>query len=187
MTALDAPRPAPPITETERQRATQRLCDAYGEGRLDEVELDERLSAALAARTRRELSGSLAGLPAISRQVLATRTGQIAGGLAHLSGLFTWILGPLLFHLMGSRGSSARAEAAKAFNFQLIAGPLFLVVAIAAPQLLPDWIAALTVLGTWLGWACLTVVGGARAFSGQPFRNPVTRIVPWEALDTRGR
>ena len=60
----------PPLTSTmrvsaqERDETVQRLQTAFVEGRLNDEEFDERVRAALAARTRVELERLLADLPA---------------------------------------------------------------------------------------------------------------------------
>ncbi len=61
-------RPGPvPVTrasDRERDAATQRLQQAFAEGRLDDAEFDERMRTALSARTRADLDQLLADLPA---------------------------------------------------------------------------------------------------------------------------
>jgi hypothetical protein len=49
----------------ERDEAVQRLQIAFAEGRLNDEEFDERMRAALAARTRAELKQLLADLPTV--------------------------------------------------------------------------------------------------------------------------
>lgn len=53
----------PPVGEDDRDRALQRLHEAYGGGRLSDEELDERLHDVLTATTRGELVSALASLP----------------------------------------------------------------------------------------------------------------------------
>lgn len=184
------PLPSLRVSDADRHRATEALKDAYCEGRIDEVDLDHRLALALVARTRGDLQASLRGL-AIRPRPLGThpdsRPGTVGGGLAHLSGLFTWILGPLLVHALSAPGGAARREAARAFNFQLVSSIAFVLTVVAGGILLPEAVVAALVGLGWLGWATLTVVGGARVLSGQPWVNPVLRVVRWEALDSRGR
>src|SRR5580704_15459146 len=69
--ASPPPRPAPPAiddrirtSDTDRDRATARLRDHYAEGRLTHAELDERMTAALTARTFGDLRKIMADLPA---------------------------------------------------------------------------------------------------------------------------
>jgi hypothetical protein len=60
------PAPAAPAiraSDRERDAAVQQLQAAFAEGRLDDQEFDQRMRAALVARTRAELDGVLADLP----------------------------------------------------------------------------------------------------------------------------
>lgn len=56
--------PAVRASDQERDAATHRLQDAFAEGRLDDAEFDVRMRSALSARTRADLDGLLADLPA---------------------------------------------------------------------------------------------------------------------------
>jgi hypothetical protein len=51
-------------SDRERDAVVQRVQDAFAEGRLDDVEFDERTRAALTARTHADLDALLADLPA---------------------------------------------------------------------------------------------------------------------------
>ena len=51
-------------SDRERDAVVARLQTAFGEGRLDDVEFDARMRAALGARTRGELAAFVADLPA---------------------------------------------------------------------------------------------------------------------------
>ena len=51
-------------SDADRERATARLCDHYAEGRLTRAELDERVMAALSAKTAGDLRRVMADLPA---------------------------------------------------------------------------------------------------------------------------
>jgi hypothetical protein len=64
--AAGASSAAPAIRASDRERdaATGRLQDAFAEGRLDDAEFDARMRSALSARTRADLDGLLADLPA---------------------------------------------------------------------------------------------------------------------------
>lgn len=179
------------VGDVERSRAEALLQDAYCTGRLDEVELDQRLGMVLAAQTRRDLNAGVAGLPArlTAPQPVVARSPQATalGGVAHLSGLVSWIFGPLFAYAVATPGTPARREAAKAFNFQMVAGLACIVTAIVGGFVLPEAAFGVVMMLGWLGWLILTIMGGARALSGQPFTNPVTRIVRLEALRTDGR
>lgn len=56
-------------SDADRDRAVQRLEDAFSEGRLTSAELDERTGRALAARTLGELDGVLEGLPGLTEPI----------------------------------------------------------------------------------------------------------------------
>lgn len=53
------------VGDAERDRVTELLAEHHAAGRLTAIELDERLTAALAARTRDDLVAPLADLPAV--------------------------------------------------------------------------------------------------------------------------
>jgi hypothetical protein len=56
--------PALRASDRERDAVATRLQDAFAEGRLDDTEFDQRMRAALTARTRADLDSLLADLPA---------------------------------------------------------------------------------------------------------------------------
>jgi hypothetical protein len=56
--------PALRASDRERDAVVQRVQQAFAEGRLDDTEFDERMRAALTARTRADLDALLADLPA---------------------------------------------------------------------------------------------------------------------------
>ena len=68
--------PAVRASDRERDAATGRLQDAFAEGRLDDAEFDARMRSALSARTRADLDGLLADLPAAGP---ATGQAAVAG------------------------------------------------------------------------------------------------------------
>ncbi len=181
------------VNDAERARAESLLSDAYAAGRLNEVELDQRLGMVLQAQTRRELNAAVVGLPRTPPASWAAPVvprhpeASVMGGLAHLSGLVSWIFGPLLLHALAMPGTVARREAARAFNFQFVAGLACMVVAVVAGVLLPESLMGVIMTLGWVGWLGLTVFGGARALAGQAWRNPVTRAVPLRVLDETGR
>jgi hypothetical protein len=71
--------PAIRASDQEREAALQRLQGAFAEGRIDDQEFDERMRAALVARTRAELDHVLADLPRSGG--LATMQVQSSGRL----------------------------------------------------------------------------------------------------------
>ena len=71
MTATDGDSGTPEVqgatraSDRERDAVAQRVQDAFAEGRLDDTEFDERMRAALTARTHADLDVVLADLPAV--------------------------------------------------------------------------------------------------------------------------
>ena len=74
---------SPRASNADRDAAVTRLQDAFGDGRLDDTEFDERMRAALTAKTHADLDMLLSDLPArglgATAPVAATRTGRGAG------------------------------------------------------------------------------------------------------------
>ncbi len=180
-----------PVTAQDRERALGYLQQAYAEQRLTEWELDQRIEMVLQARTRREMNRAFDGLariPVGTGAVLMARRasgqpGPVArtgSALAHLSGLGTWVFGPAVFYAATPRHSHTHREAAKAFNFQLVMGVLAGLVGMLTSVLGAGELAM--PVGA-LVWLVLTVVGGARAASGEDWTNPVSRVVPFKLLD----
>jgi uncharacterized Tic20 family protein len=186
-----------PVTEDQRDRAEHWLQEAYADGRVTSEEFDRRIGQVLGAGTRKELNEAFYGLvqvPTSSRAMgvhpayqplVGQQTKQQAGrgvaGVAHFSALLTSIFGPLLIFALSPQGSYPRKEAAKAFNFQLVA--------------LVGWIGLLVLQGVTglgifnflvglatIGWVVLTVLGGAKALQGDDWTNPVKKVVKVEAL-----
>jgi hypothetical protein len=69
-------------SDQERDAAVSRLQAAFAEGRLDDLEFDQRMRSALVARTRAELAGQLADLPDESAAPLPTAPGGQPGRFA---------------------------------------------------------------------------------------------------------
>lgn len=59
----DQPAPLPRIGDAERDRAAELLRDHLAEGRLDQVEFDDRVTRALTARTQADLDPLFSDLP----------------------------------------------------------------------------------------------------------------------------
>ena len=51
------------VSDAERQAVADRLATHFADGRLDQAEFDERVSRAMSAKTRADLSGLFADLP----------------------------------------------------------------------------------------------------------------------------
>ena len=179
--------PALRIGDSDRDRATDVLTQAYVEGRLGKDEFDDRLGLVLAATNRADLDGAFQGLalprPAVAlpRPVVAQGTGLAA--VAHFSVFVSWIIGPLLCWAVAAPGSYARREAAKAFNWQVVATIATVVLNVVAGVLLPDALADRVAGIAWVAWFVLTIMGGVHAARGGSWTNPMTRLVPWNVLD----
>ncbi|MEU0990844.1 DUF1707 domain-containing protein [Streptomyces sp. NPDC005953] len=68
------------LGDDDRDKAVERLQEAYAEGHISHEELDERLQRALTARTRGELAPALAALPAqkaATSSTIAVASGRI--------------------------------------------------------------------------------------------------------------
>lgn len=61
---MTEPVPAPRIGDAERDQATEYLREHLAQGRLDQVEFDERMTAALSARTQPDIDRLFTDLPA---------------------------------------------------------------------------------------------------------------------------
>lgn len=72
-------RPEVRIGDRDREQAVSHLGKAFGEGRLDLAEYDERVASAYAAKTASDLLHLTADLPVATRQSASTSTNQAAG------------------------------------------------------------------------------------------------------------
>lgn len=181
------------ITEEQRERGERWLQDAYAAGRISENEFERRIEQALSAVTRRDLNLAFYGLVDVSvaNQAMGVHpayrpltpvtqgVGRGAASVAHFSAFVSWIFGPLMVYLVSPMNSYARKEAAKAFNFQLVAMLALIGTGMVAGIFdnLPGVGGAMGVLPVivWFGWLILTVVGGAKAAQGEDWTNPVTK------------
>jgi hypothetical protein len=102
------PSPTMRVSDLDRREVTDALCRHFGDGRLDESELEDRLGRATAARTRADLAPLLADLPPLGGTPSPSITGSgpsLAAG-RHLRRLVTvTVLG--LFVLWTLAGAAA--------------------------------------------------------------------------------
>jgi len=187
------------VTDEQRDRASHWLQEAYADGRLSEDDFDHRIGQVLSATNRREMNSAFYGLvsvpmpsqalglhPAYQPSVLHhEKVGRGAAAFAHFSALFTWIFGPLVVFLTATKGGYARREAAKAFNFQIVAMLSLIVAGILSSILLPDAIDNVLFPLVWLGWLLGTVVGGAKAAAGENWTNPAKKVIRLDLLPER--
>lgn len=187
------------VTDAQRDRAVDYLQVAFTEGRLTSEEFDERVGRALSARGRRELNQAFEGLVSIgpASHALAAHPayqplinqhrdgfpGRGGAGLAHILSIPFPLVAPGLVYATAERGSFARTEAARAFNFQLNAIGIAMVLGVVAAITGIEFLG-----GLWfMTWLVLTVVGGVKAFAGESFRNPLLALMPFHVLDESSR
>ena len=93
-------------SDAERDQVAAELGEHFQAGRLDQAEFDERVSTALRARTRRDLSGLLADLPRRQPGSGVTPPGAAAAGRPGWPA--PWLpLVPLLFAAIVAAGFAA--------------------------------------------------------------------------------
>jgi len=100
-------------SDQERERAVAEIRDHFAAGRLSEEELDERVAAAYAARTQRELGALRADLPALpatrdqERAALAERRRKLQRRLLQETGglLGAFLLCTAIWLATGAEGS----------------------------------------------------------------------------------
>lgn len=183
------------VSEEQRDRAVDWLQRAYADGRLTETELDQRLDQVFAAGTRRDLNLAFYGLvqPSAPSQALGVHpayaplvspaaqdtAGRWIGAFSWFSSPFTWIFGPLVGYLVAPQGSEARTQAAAAFDFTLLSTGGFIGATILAAIWEPLGVLVAVVM---LAWFILTIVGGAKAASGERWENPALKASPIRLL-----
>lgn len=118
------------VSHADREPVVEQLQQAYAEGRLDMAELDLRLDLAMTAKTRADLDVVLADLsphppvPAWATMAPAeqdpTAEQCLLAALAHVLGIFTLFVGPLiLMCTRAKRSPYVRRHIASALNFQI--------------------------------------------------------------------
>ncbi|MFB9620708.1 DUF1707 and DUF4870 domain-containing protein [Brooklawnia cerclae] len=197
--------PDAPVDEPQRDRAERFLHDAFRDGRLTTAEFERRFTSVMNASRRDQLAQAVEGIPARASSALTVMNdrfnansrgrqapplpaampspGTTGATLAHLSGLISSIFGPLVAYSIARPGTYMRREAAKAFNFQLVAGISFVAVAVIAGIIDFGGLVPLA----WLAWFGFTIYGGVKAASGQDWANPVNRLTHLSPLPTDGR
>lgn len=175
------------VGEAQRERAVAVLQQRYSQGVLSHYEFTDRLDLAMRATTMMQINTALAGLggalaarPPLFDTTERGRTGRAMATMAHASALGTSIVGPGFIYAVSPRGSYAKHEAAKAFNFQLLS-IICLTLAIigVSTHLLPGGVIAVGAVV----WFVSTIVGAIRAAEGERLRNPIARVLPLRVLD----
>ena len=95
------------VSDAERQAVTDRLSEHFAAGRLDQAEFDERVSQAMNAKTRGDLSGLFAdlpetGAPAVPEHIRRRRHPVLLAILVVIAIMATahalwWVAGPVLW------------------------------------------------------------------------------------------
>ncbi|MDX6739921.1 DUF1707 and DUF4870 domain-containing protein [Actinocorallia sp. A-T 12471] len=151
------------VGHAERESVIEVLQTAYAEGRLDNDELDQRVHLAMTSKTQGELDLLVRDLsPKLPHSAEETSEDKALGALAHLAGMLTSFVGPLVILLVpGKRSEHVRAHAVEALNFQLTL-LLFTIVTLGVGGIVyaVSWIASL--------------IAGASALTGGSFRYPLT-------------
>lgn len=193
--------PVDSVSKDDRDRAEQRLREAHRLGRLGTAEFDARMSRVIMAERLEELAAAVDGPLPIAPASYGYRTpyepsapltgtivptASTAGRsttmavIAHLSPFLLWLFGPLLIWAISPTDSYAKREAAKAFNWQLMAAAVGLAAA-AVGWILPGDGNPVAAIWTVI-WVVFTVLGAVGAARGNDWRNPIRALVPWEVL-----
>jgi uncharacterized membrane protein len=95
------------VSDAERQSVTDRLSEHFAAGRLDQAEFDERVSQAMNAKTRGDLSGLFAdlpetGAPAVPQHIRRRRHPVLLAALVVIAIIAAghalwWVAGPVLW------------------------------------------------------------------------------------------
>lgn len=67
------------VSDAERAEVADQLAQHYGDGRLDQAELDERLGQAMSAKTHADLAGLTADLPPVEARQSGARQPSVRG------------------------------------------------------------------------------------------------------------
>lgn len=196
--------PVDSVSKSDRDNAEQRLREAHRIGRIDAAEFEARMSAVITAERLEQVAAAVDGpLPfapsgygyraaetptVVSGQVVpaAARNRETTmATIAQLSPFLVWLFGPLVIWAVSPAGSYARREAAKAFNWQLLAFVAGVLANILG-GLLPGDGNPIAAIWTVI-WVVITVLGAVGAARGNDWRNPVRALVPWEVLPERKR
>lgn len=178
------------VTNEQRQRVLDYLGDALADGRINMSEFEKRSDDVIAAKTRRELNQTLSGLATVPLTSSAMRPARspiakdeaspgnsVAAGLIGLSPFMAaGPVGPLITVAVTERGSWIRKQAANMANAQIYMLVILIVLGIlhVGGPIIPL---------AWLGYAALTLIQAIKGFQGQSWRNPITRIVPFQIVD----
>ncbi len=176
------------VTDVQRDRVLDYLGQAYADGRLTISEFEKRMEDALAARTRRELNQTLSGLATVpvassvyGGMVRRTKKGEpspggtVAAGLIGLSPFIAGPIGPLVGAAVSEKGSWTHKQVANQANAQIY---MMAVVILLGALLHGGVIVGLAIAVS----VVLTLIQAIMGFQGETWRNPLTRIVPFQLV-----
>lgn len=178
------------VTNEQRQRVLDYLGDALADGRINMSEFEKRSDDAIAAKTRRDLNQSLSGLatvPLVSSAIRPGRSqlaktepspgGSVAAGVVGLAPFtFTGPVAPLIAVAVTEKGSWTRRQVANQANAQIYMIAILLVLGAVFGNGLITGLAG-------LAYAGLTLVQAIKAFQGETWRNPITRVIPFQIVN----
>jgi uncharacterized protein len=96
------------------------------------------------------------------------------GMLAHLLGIFTGFIGPLVIFLMKKdTGGFAAGEAKEALNFQITLAICYLPCIVLSCIPIIGLIFSLGIVGIWIAGLVFSILGTLAANNGQPYRYPI--------------
>lgn len=193
------------ITDDQRENAEYLLRQALRDGRITSYDFEQRFTSVVNASSTSQLHAVIRQIPPSVGQTFTGADDRFHGrtdarayvprtpgvrsasngmaALAHISGIFSWVVGPAICYAFARPGGVLRREAAKAFNYQLVAGLLFVGLAMVLGMVGLD-----AIIGPlWLGWLGLSISGAAKAGSGQDWTNPVNKYTHVAPLPADGR
>ncbi|WP_433500336.1 DUF1707 and DUF4870 domain-containing protein [Sphaerimonospora sp. CA-214678] len=167
------------VSDADRDQVVEHVKAAFAAGRIDKIEMDERLDRAMTARTHADLMPIMTDLygsrpayvppPTTYPGPAAESRDRLLGAGAHLLGLTGLVvIGPLIMMLVaGGDSPYVRRQAVEALNFQL--------TVLGATILLPFTVVGIILIPViWVLWFVLSIVAGVSAVSGTEFRYPMT-------------
>lgn len=178
------------VTDAQRDRVLDYLGQAYADGRITISEFEKRMEDALASRTRRELNQTLSGLATVPvtssvhsaglaqrRRTDATPAGSVTAGMVGLAPVAaTGPLVPLIASAVTEKGTWAHRQIANQANAQIY---MCIVLVLLGPVL---HVTGVVVSLAWMAYLALTVIQAIKGFKGETWRNPITRVIPFQII-----
>lgn len=177
------------VSDVQRDRVVDFLQRAFADGRIDRMEFDRRLDAALSATVRADLDAAYKGVPGptlaadavatpASRQ--PTQAGNASSGLTHWLSIPFPIVAGGVSYLSSPTNSSRRVEAAKSVNFNLTW--IGLVIALGVVGQWVSLVHPVTALAALI-WFFGNLIAGFRAANGDDAPMPLSRFINVQVLN----